>query len=155
MIVAVSQDGVIGLDGTLPWHYPADLKRFKRLTVGQTVVMGRKTWESLPKKPLPNRDNIVVSSTLDASPGVTVVSSIEEALAVASTDEVWFIGGVGIFQGAMAIADVIDVTYVPDVIDRPEAVLFPPIDESRFAAEGRRPHPDDPRLKHQRFVARN
>ena len=61
IIVAMTEDGVIGLGGTLPWHYSADLKRFKRVTLNSTIIMGRKTWDSLPIQPLPERQNIVIT----------------------------------------------------------------------------------------------
>ena len=63
ILVAVSPEGIIGKNNTIPWHYSADLKRFKRLTTGKTIIMGRKTWESLPVKPLPNRTNLVLSKS--------------------------------------------------------------------------------------------
>ncbi|MEO1483809.1 MAG: dihydrofolate reductase [Myxococcota bacterium] len=151
ILVAANADRVIGLDGTIPWHYPADLKRFKRLTVGTTVVMGRLTWESLPRKPLPDRRNIVVTSRDLA--GVETAESVAEATArVEGT--LWYIGGARIYADAMALTDVIDMTWVPDRIDAPDAVRFPEIDLERFRPEERVPHPDDPRLEHQRFIAR-
>ena len=98
ILVAVSPEGIIGKDNTIPWHYSADLKRFKRLTTGNTIIMGRKTWESLPKKPLPNRRNIVI--TRSSIENIECFNSIDDALRTCEGD-VWFIGGAGIYQEAM------------------------------------------------------
>ena len=102
ILVAVSPEGIIGKDNTIPWHYSADLKRFKRLTTDNTIIMGRKTWESLPIKPLPNRRNIVI--TRSSIKDIECFQSIDEALQTCEGD-VWFIGGAGIYQEAMQKAD--------------------------------------------------
>src|SRR5262249_28689213 len=96
MIYAVSPDGVIGLGGTIPWRYPGDFRRFRRMTMGAVVVMGRATFESIGK-PLAGRRNLVVTSRpLDVA-GVEAVRSIDEALARAGEADVWFLGGARIF----------------------------------------------------------
>ena len=124
ILVAVSPEGIIGKDNSIPWHYSADLKRFKRLTLGKTVIMGRRTWESLPVKPLPDRRNIVITqSSLD---DVECFSSIDDALATCEGD-VWFIGGAGIYQEALGKADIIDMTLVPDNVSGEGCVRFPTI----------------------------
>ena len=124
ILVAVSPEGIIGKDNSIPWHYSADLKRFKRLTLGKTVIMGRRTWESLPVKPLPDRRNIVITrSSLD---NVECFSSIDDALATCEGD-VWFIGGAGIYQEALGKADIIDMTLVPDNVSGEGCVGFPTI----------------------------
>jgi dihydrofolate reductase len=146
MIVAVSPDGVIGVDNRIPWRYPADLKRFKRLTTGTTIIMGRSTYESIGK-PLPDRRNIVITSR--DIPGVECFTDIRSALET-TTGDVWFVGGARIYAEAMAYADLIDVTYVPDRITDPRAIRFPAIDPS-FTAGPRQTHPDDPRLEHRVF----
>lgn len=151
IIVAVSPDGVIGKDGGIPWHYSADLKRFKRLTLGTTIIMGRRTWESLPKKPLPRRRNIVITRT--AIPGAECFTDLTAALAICEGD-VWFIGGARLYAEAMSFADVIDVTRVPDIVDPTDAVLFPSIDPLLFESEPETPCAEDPRLRHQRYVRR-
>lgn len=151
IIAAVSPEGVIGVGNDLPWHYPADLKRFKRLTLGNTIIMGRSTWESLPKKPLPGRRNIVITSRELA--GVECFAAIEAALATC-TGDVWFIGGARIFAAAMEIADVIDLTYVPDRIDAPNAVRFPKLDNAVWQGEPVHQHEDDERLQRQIFRRR-
>src|SRR3954469_2168370 len=91
LVAAVASNGVIGIDGHLPWHLPEDLKHFKRLTLGHPVIMGRKTWESLGKA-LPGRDNIVVTrrAGYDA-PGASVANSLEAALALCTGEPVAFV----------------------------------------------------------------
>src|SRR5579884_548773 len=127
IIYAVSPQGIIGVGGKIPWRYLGDWRRFKRVTLGSTVIMGRKTFESIGK-PLPGRRNIVVTSRAMDVPGIECVRSVEEALRVAGGDNVWFIGGARIYADAMKHADVIDVTYVPDYVDGADAVCAPPID---------------------------
>lgn len=113
LIWAQSANGVIGRDGTLPWRLPEDLARFRELTTGATVVMGRATWESLPPRfrPLPERRNVVVSRNpaYDA-PGATVVTSLDDALA--GDGEVWVAGGAAIYSAALPAADRVLVTDV-------------------------------------------
>jgi dihydrofolate reductase len=145
MILAVSPEGVIGLGGKIPWRHPGDMRRFKRVTMGATVIMGRATFEETGK-PLPGRRNIVVTSRPLDVPGVERVASVEEALARAADADVWFIGGARIYEEAMRYADVIDVTYVPDRVDAPDAVRAPPIDERVFEAGPLLPHEDEPAL---------
>src|SRR5215210_9358852 len=98
LVAAVAANGVIGRDGHLPWHLPEDLKHFKRLTLGHPVIMGRRTWESLPRA-LPGRDNIVVTSQAGYdAPGAAVASSLEGALAFCAGEPVAFvIGGSRLF----------------------------------------------------------
>ncbi len=151
IIAAVSPEGVIGVDGRMPWHYSLDLKRFKRLTLGSTVIMGRLTWESLVKKPLVGRRNIVVTGR--KLEGVECFPSLEEALATCEGD-VWFIGGTRVFEEAMKLADLIDLAYVPDSVAGEGAVYFPDIPESDWEAGPLETHPDDPRLKHRVYRRR-
>ena len=152
IIAAVSPEGVIGVDGAIPWHYPADFERFKRLTVGSAVVMGRLTWESLPNRPLPDRRNIVITSRdLD---GVECFPDIDSALASCEGD-VWFIGGAAIYEEAMKRADLIDITYVPDHIDASGAVRFPEIDEAVWQAGPREVDSEDPRLERRIYRRRS
>ncbi|MCB9655727.1 MAG: dihydrofolate reductase [Deltaproteobacteria bacterium] len=158
----MAHNGIIGVGGALPWHYPADLRRFKRLTLGKTVIMGRNTWASLPKKPLVDRRNIVITRRpLDELPReraptlVETYTSLADALG-AATDDVWFIGGAQIYREAMPLANLIDVTYIPDdIADDPTAVYFPPIDDALWTAHPRAPHEDDDRLERQIFVRRD
>jgi dihydrofolate reductase len=153
MIFAVSPDGVIGAGGTIPWRYPGDLRRFKRVTAGATVVMGRATFESIGK-PLAGRRNIVVTGRPIDVPGVEAAGSLRDALALAGDADVWFIGGARIYAEAMAHVDVIDVTYVPDRIDAPDAVRAPPIDERVFEPSALVPHEDEPSLTRRTYRRR-
>lgn len=115
MLLAVSQDGVIGKDGQLPWKLPNDLKRFKKLTIGNTVVMGRKTWESLPKKPLPDRQNVVLSNnpTYQAH-GAEVYSSddVSKIILQKKRNDFMVIGGSSIYRIFLPYADKIELTLV-------------------------------------------
>ena len=150
ILVAVSPEGIIGKDNSIPWHYSADLKRFKRLTLGKTVIMGRRTWESLPVKPLPDRRNIVITqSSLD---DVECFSSIDDALATCEGD-VWFIGGAGIYQEALGKADIIDMTLVPDNVSGEGCVGFPTIGDEWDAGPIEALETDG-NLKHQTYTRR-
>lgn len=155
IIVAMTPGRVIGLEGTIPWHYPADLKRFKRLTTGATVIMGRRTWESLPEKnrPLPDRRNVVITSR--EIEGVETYPSLEEVLGVIDEGEdVWFIGGEQLYDAALDHADFIDVVWVPEEIEDPDATRFPPLDPLVWEEGEIAPLEEDPRLKHQVFWRR-
>jgi dihydrofolate reductase len=153
MIYAMSPEGVIGLHGKIPWRYGGDLKRFKRLTTGSTVVMGRATFESIGK-PLTFRRNIVVTSQVIDVPGVECVRSVDEALAWAGDADVWFIGGAQIYAEAARLVDVIDVTYVPDRIDARDAVRAPLIDERVFEPGPLLQHEDEPALRRRVYSRR-
>ncbi|MCD4850686.1 dihydrofolate reductase [Arthrobacter sp. AK01] len=123
MVWAQAKSGVIGKDGTMPWHLPEDLKHFSQLTTGHPVIMGRKTWESFPEKyrPLPGRTNIVVTrsaewaSTPEAE-GAVVVSSLDDALLESQFapggQKVWIIGGGEIFEQSMGIANLAVITII-------------------------------------------
>jgi dihydrofolate reductase len=154
MIAAVSADGVIGLEGGIPWRHPGDVRRFKRVTLGTTVIMGRLTWESMNGKPLPKRRNIVI--TRRALPGVETYSDIPAALAAlaGTPEDIWFIGGAGIYAEAMKHADRIDLTYVPERIDDPRAVRFPAIDPAEWEAGELVQHEDEPALTRRVFTRR-
>jgi len=116
IIAAVAKNRVIGKDNQLIWNIPEDMAHFKALTAGHTVVMGRKTWESLPPRfrPLPGRRNIVISRQDDyAAPGAELADSLENALKLASTAAIVFlIGGEQIYAQAMALADRLEITEV-------------------------------------------
>jgi len=152
IIAAVSQDGAIGLRGSIPWHYSADMRRFKRLTTGATVIMGRLTFESMGSRPLPGRRNIVI--TRRRLPGVETYPSIEAALEACADDDVWFIGGRRIYEAAMAHADVIDLTIVPERVADPEAVRFPEVDEAVWQADDPEALAAAPRLQRRRYRRR-
>ena len=128
LIVAVADNGVIGNRGALPWRIPEDMRRFKALTMGKPVIMGRKTWDSLPKKPLPGRLNIVM--TRDPSfraEGAQVVRSFSEAVAAAEQDsptDAVVIGGEAVFAAALPLASRIELT---EVAASPEGDTFMPV----------------------------
>jgi dihydrofolate reductase len=112
LVVAIAQNGVIGNNGLIPWHISDDLKRFKALTLGHTVVMGRKTWDSLPRQPLPGRVNVVVTRQKDwRADGAVAAHSLDEAMAYAS-GAVMVIGGAEIYQRALPLATRIELTEV-------------------------------------------
>jgi dihydrofolate reductase len=137
LIWAQSPSGVIGRAGGIPWRLPEDLARFKGLTMGQTVVMGRLTWESLPPKvrPLPGRRNVVVTRQADyMAEGATVVAGLEEAL---TDDETWVIGGGQIYTLALPVATRCEVTEVEvDLPREDDDVVAPVLDEAWFGVEG-------------------
>ena len=113
IIVAVSDNLAIGRAGDMPWHISADLKYFKRVTLGHTVVMGRRTWESIGCRPLPGRRNIVVSGTIAAGEGFEVASSLQQAIKMTAGDgEVFVIGGGQLYRKAISLADRLYVTRV-------------------------------------------
>ena len=148
-IVAVTSDGVIGLDGKLPWHYPEDLKRFKRLTLGSTIIMGRITWESIGSKPLPGRRNVVI--TRQQLEGVECYPNIDQALAKCAKP-IWFIGGARIYDEALSHCGLIDVTYVPDKIDNDNAIRFPELSTSEWQAGSITVDENDDRLSRRIYV---
>jgi len=118
IIVARSKNGLIGVNSKLPWHLPEDMKRFAQLTKGKAVIMGRKTWESLSKKPLPNRLNIVVSANIGDGSGYIARSSLASALRLARAhglEEAFVIGGAGLYEEAIRLADNLYITEVDEV----------------------------------------
>lgn len=131
LIAAVARNGVIGCQGDLPWHIPEDLKRFRALTMGHAVIMGRRTWESIGR-PLPGRRMIVVSRQPGLTvPGAEVAASLPEALAFAEGDEDLFvIGGGEIYAQAMALADRLMLTEV-DISPAGDA-FFPAVDTAAW-----------------------
>lgn len=116
LIWAEAKGGVIGAAGGMPWHVPEDLAHFKAVTGDAAVIMGRRTWESLPERfrPLPGRTNIVVTRQADwAAPGAVRAGSLGEALSEDATgDRVWFIGGGQLYRQAIADADLLEITYL-------------------------------------------
>jgi dihydrofolate reductase len=127
IIVAVSEDWGIGKDNELLWHISEDLKRFKRLTLGKTVVMGKRTWESLPRKPLPGRKNIVLTDVRESFENAVTAYSIEDAISKCSPDEdIFVIGGGSIYRQFMPLADRLIITHVHK--KAPADIFFPEID---------------------------
>jgi len=121
MIFARAANGVIGRDNTIPWRLPEDMAHFKRLTTGWPVIMGRKTWDSLPPKfrPLPGRANIVITRQPGwKDTGAETAASLTDALALcASSTEAWIIGGAQIYAQAMPLAERIEVTEIAENFD--------------------------------------
>ena len=140
-MVAVSRNGVIGRAGGLPWHISSDLKRFKAITIGKPLIMGRKTWESLPKRPLPGRQNIVVTRQKNyQAKGAVVVSDLDSALAAAGkVEEICVIGGGEIFTKFLAKADRIYLTEVDLEVEGD--TWFPMIDPGQWHETAREIHP--------------
>ena len=138
IIAALSRNGVIGRDNRLPWHISEDLKRFKALTLGHPVIMGRRTYASLGR-PLPGRDNIVVTRSKDFSaPGCRVVHSVEAALVAAGgAGEIFVIGGAAIYALALPLADRLQFTEVDAVIDGD--AHFPDFNRSAWREVSRAP----------------
>jgi dihydrofolate reductase len=152
MIAAVSPEGVIGLHGKVPWRHPGDMRRFARVTRGGTVIMGRLTWESMNRRPLPHRRNVVI--TRGDVGDVEHYADIPAALAKIQDGDVWFIGGARIYAEAMRYCDVIDLTYVPDHVTDPEAVRFPAIDERTWDPGELITHEEEPELTRRVFRRR-
>lgn len=120
LIWAEAHEGVIGAAGGMPWHVPEDLAHFKAVTLGAPVIMGRKTWDSLPPRfrPLPGRRNIVVTGQPAwAADGAQRAASLESALALAAAPQVWVIGGGVLFAEAIDVADVLEVTELDLTVD--------------------------------------
>jgi dihydrofolate reductase len=149
LVVAVADNGVIGRGNAMPWRLASDLKRFKGLTMGKPVVMGRKTYRSIGK-PLPGRTNIVVSrDAAFAAPGILVAGGVDAALACArgdalrrGADEIAVIGGTDIFTQTLPLADRLEVTHVHAQPDGD--TFFPPIDQARWRAGARSEHQAGP-----------
>ena len=130
IIVAISEDNGIGFKNELLWRIPADMKRFKNLTLGNTVIMGKKTWESLPKRPLPGRNNIVITDNPeDRFEGGLTVYSIEEALKLCKDgSENFIIGGGSIYRQFMPFADRLYITHIHK--KAPADIHFPEIEST-------------------------
>jgi dihydrofolate reductase len=149
LVAAVARNGVIGRDGGIPWHLPEDLARFRELTLGRTVVMGRRTWESLPDRfrPLPGRRNVVVTRQhgYDA-PGAEVVASLEAALAHAGDAEVAVIGGAELYAAALHLASTIELTELDLEVEGD--VAFPDWERSAFDEVAREERVTDDGLRY-------
>lgn len=145
LIAAMSENHVIGREGRLPWHLPADLKWFRQKTMGHHIIMGRKTWES-PGHPLPGRTSLVISRHIDyVAPGAIVVDSLEAALArVADADqEPFIIGGGEIFEQALPYVGRMYLTVVHALIEGD--AWFPAFEESQWIQRDEAVHPADDR----------
>ena len=143
IIAAINKNRGLGFENKLLYWLPNDLKRFKALTTGHTIIMGRKTFESFPKGALPNRRNIVLSKGDHNFPGAECFHSLEEALMHCGKEEdIYIIGGAGLYAEALAIADRLCLTEIED--DKKEAdVFFPEIDTTHWKVVNREMHSVD------------
>lgn len=134
IVAAVAENGVIGRDGAMPWRLASDMRRFRAVTMGKPVVMGRRTWESLPLRPLDGRRNIIVTRDRDyRAEGADVAHSLDEALAIAQGSgaaEACVIGGAQIYAAALPRADMLDLTHVLAPVEGD--VRFPAFDPARW-----------------------
>nr|AIA17897.1 Dihydrofolate reductase [uncultured bacterium] len=143
LVAAVAKNGVIGAKNDLPWYLPEDLKRFKEITTGKTVLMGRKTFESIMarlKKPLPNRINIVITRNLDykVPEGVVVQADVASAMRSHGSSDIFIIGGGEIFAQTFDLADTLYITHVDKDVEGD--VYFPKIDLKKWHLENEEPH---------------
>ena len=139
LVAAVARNGIIGAKSQLPWHLPEDLKHFRKITLGHPVIMGRRTWESLGK-PLPGRENIVISRKPGfEAPGASVAVSVEGAIALCTGEPVAFvIGGAKIYAEALALADGLVLTEID--ADCAGDTRFPDWDRAAWRATQRETH---------------
>ena len=138
-IVAMAANRCIGRDNALPWRLPADLKRFKQLTLGHTLVMGRRTYESIGR-PLPGRTTVVVTRQPGYAPqGVRVAHSLEQALVLAEGDEVFIAGGADLYRQTLERVDRLYLTRIER--DYAGDTFFPEVDLSRWRLVAEEPHP--------------
>ncbi|MGI9605606.1 MAG: dihydrofolate reductase [Acidimicrobiales bacterium] len=145
LIWAMTENGVIGDQGDLPWHLPDDLKHFKLLTSGRPVIMGRTTWESLPVQPLPGRRNIVLTSNPDyEAEGAEVVHSLEHALSrLEHEEQACVIGGASVYAQAMDRADRLEVTIIHTELEGD--TTMPSVDPARWTLIAADAHAADDR----------
>ena len=144
IIAAVDRHMAIGYENKLLFWLPNDLKRFKALTTGNTIIMGRKTFESLPKGALPNRRNIVLSTRPDTlCPGAEIFSSLEEALKHCEQDEqIYIIGGASVYRQALPLADALCLTEIDAEAPQADA-YFPEVSPEIWQEKSRESHPAD------------
>jgi len=150
IIVAVANNNVIGVGNSIPWYCPEDLKYFKRTTLGFPVLMGRKTYDSLIIKPLPGRQNIVVSRNVDLSfPGCDLVMSIDQGIALAKSsdpEKLFIIGGADIYQQCLSFADELYITQVDVAVEgdryfpEVESAQWSLVQENIYAADEKNPY---------------
>jgi dihydrofolate reductase len=159
LIVAMTEDRVIGKGGGLPWRIPEDLKLFKKTTMGHVVVMGRKTFESMGSKPLPGRKNIVISKTLCGTGGLSTGASVsdlhfcksfEEGIekARALGEEIFIIGGASLFEKAMPMAERMIISWVKKRYEGD--VYFPAVDQEKWQCGSSEEYPEFTRTVYQR-----
>lgn len=146
IIVAIAENNAIGHENRLLYRLPDDLKRFKSLTTGHTVIMGRRTFESLPKGALPNRRNIVLSRTrTEPYPGTELFPDLQKALSHCAPDEmVFIIGGASVYAEALPLADRLYLTEIKDTPEQADA-FFPPFDRNGWTLTRSEAHESDER----------
>ncbi|MDB5010718.1 MAG: dfrA [Mucilaginibacter sp.] len=151
IVVAISENHAIGKDNKLLWHLPNDLKHFKEITTGHTIIMGRKTYDSVGR-PLPNRRNIIITRQNMTIAGCEVVNSIDAALALCADEaEVFIVGGAEIYRQSLQLTDRIYLTIVHQEFDGDS--YFPDIKENEWAATAREDHePDNKNLLPYSFI---
>lgn len=143
IIAAVAKNMAIGCDNKLLYWLPNDLKRFKSLTTGHTIIMGRKTFDSLPKGALPNRRNVVLSRSLTELPGAEVFPDLQTALASCSeTEDIYIIGGESVYRQAMPIANRLCLTEIDAIPEQADA-FFPAVDHKEWREASRECHDAD------------
>lgn len=139
IIAALAENRVIGQSGGIPWHIREDFQRFKALTLGKPCIMGRKTWESLPRRPLPDRPNLVISRDQDyQAPGALVFASLDQALEDCGlVPQVFICGGASLYAQALPLAQRLELTWVAGT---PEGdTYFPPFSQSLWHLEQEEP----------------
>lgn len=147
IISALDRNGLIGAGNALPWHLPADLAHFRQLTLGHAVIMGSRTWESLPKKPLPGRQNIVLSRSMSKDMAeCDVARNLDEALNIADGEHVFIIGGASVYEQALPLADRLYLTRIDAVFEGD--TYFPKIDEDAWQETERESHTQDEKNPH-------
>ena len=153
IIAAIAKNNAIGLKGKLLYWLPADLKRFKALTTGHTIIMGRKTFDSLPKGALPNRRNIVLSRSKKDFPDAERFASLKEALASCATAEnIYIIGGTSVYAEALPLADRLCLTEVHDIPAEADA-FFPDFNREEWEVAFREEHePDEKHAQSFTFI---
>ncbi|MBV9044651.1 MAG: dihydrofolate reductase [Alphaproteobacteria bacterium] len=160
LVLAVADNGVIGAGGTIPWRIADDMKRFKALTIGKPLIVGRKTWESFPRRPLPGRTNIVITrDPVYRAEGAVVVTSLDAAIAAAERENPETItigGGTDIFMMALPRAARIELTEVHATITAPDAVTMAPFNKDDWRETAREEHttPDGLRYSYVTLVRR-
>lgn len=143
LIAAISKNNCIGKDNAIPWDIPEDMKRMREITKGKVLIMGRKTWESIPenRRPLPQRTNVVITrdKNYPLPPGAERFDSVNEAITAHPNEEIVGFGGQRIFEEMIEIADVLDLTLVNQVVENCNA-FFPAIDAKTWKEVWREDH---------------
>ena len=154
LIAAVAQNNCIGKSNTLPWHIPEDLQHFKKLTTGVVVLMGRKTWDSIPKKfrPLPNRTNVVITRQADfvAPPEVRVFHTLTEALGAYAESTLMVMGGAEIYRQTFDRADTLYITEIHKTV--PGDAFFPSILKNIWRETEREDHSEFSFVTYQKIT---